>query len=209
MYSPSMEFLVNKIDRFNEQYAIVENEKAVFSIEYAEFHWDASANTGCLSGNRYGLVRMARDLMLVAAASGTEQNDSHEYATRFEDGSDETIILKKKPAHKSDDKIQIDWNEAQGGQCSETSYLENILESIDRVVEACGKEETEPAKIEWSEYNRVAFLTGTAYGLVLLAREFVQFALSAPTEENYEVSPLQQDGGRLVLVLRNNAEVSF
>ncbi|OGP13854.1 MAG: hypothetical protein A2052_06125 [Deltaproteobacteria bacterium GWA2_54_12] len=205
MYSPSMELLVNKIDRFNEQYAIVENEKAVFSIEYAEFHWDTAANAGCLEGNRYGLVRMARDLMLIAVASGTEENDSHQCATRFEDGSDEIIILKKKPAHKTDDKIRIDWNEAQGAsQCSETSYLENILESIDRVVEACDKEETEPAKIEWSEYNKIAFLTGTAKGLVILAREFIQFALSASSEDKYEVLSLQQDSGRLVLVLKDN-----
>lgn len=105
MYSPSMEFLVNKIDQFNEQYAIVENEKAVFSIEYAEFHWDTAANAGCLEGNRYGLVRMARDLMLIAAASEHEENNSHQCATPFEDGSDELIILKKKPVHKTDDKI--------------------------------------------------------------------------------------------------------
>lgn len=205
MYSPSMELLVNKIDRFNEQYAIVENEKAVFSIEYAEFHWDTAANAGCFYGNRYGLVRMGRDLMLIAAASGTEENDSHQCATRFEDGSDEIIILKKRPAHKTDDKIRIDWNEAQGvGQCSETSYLENILESIDRVVEACDKEETEPAKIEWSEYNKIAFLTGSAYGLVLLARVFVQFALTASSGERYDVRGLQQDSGWLVLVLKDN-----
>ncbi|MBI2401125.1 MAG: hypothetical protein HYV23_08755 [Deltaproteobacteria bacterium] len=205
MHSPSMELLVNKIDRFNEQYAIVENEKAVFSIEYAEFHWDISANTGCLKGNRYGLVRMARDLMLIAAASEHEENDSRRCATRFEDGSDEIIILKKMPAHKTDDKFQIDWNEAQSlSQCSETSYLENIIESIGRVVEACGKEETEPAKIEWSEYNKIAFLTGSAFGLLLLAREFVQFALSASLEESYEVLGLQQESGGLVLVLKDN-----
>lgn len=200
-----MEFLINKIDRFNEQYAVIENEKAVFSIEYAEFHWDTTANAGCLSGNSYGLVRMARDLMLVAAASGHEENDSHEYATRFEDGSDEIIILKKRPVHKTEDKIRIDWNEAQGlSQCSETSYLENILEAIDKVVETSGKEETEPAKIEWSEYNKVAFLTGTAKGLLLLAREFVQFALSATTRDKYEVLCLQQDSGGLVLFLKEN-----
>ena len=205
MYSPSMELLVNKIDRFNEQYAIVENEKAVFSIEYAEFHWDTAANAGCLEGNRYGLVRMARDLMLIAVASGTEENDSHQCATRFEDGSDEIIILKKKPTPKTDAKFRIDWNETQGiSRCSETSYLENILESIDRVVEACDKEETEPAKIEWSEYNKIAFLTGTAKGLVILAREFIQFALSASSEDKYEVLSLQQDSGRLVLVLKDN-----
>lgn len=202
MYSPSIELLVNKIDRFNEQYAIIENEKAVFSIEYAEFHWDTAANTGCLEGNRYGLVRMARDLMLIAAASEHEENDSRQCATRFEDGSDEIIILKKRPAHKTNDNLQIDWNEAQG--LNETSYLENILEAVDRVVKACGKEETEPAKIQWNEYNKVAFLTGSAFGLLLLAREFVQFALSASLKDKYEVLGLQQDSGRLVLVLRDN-----
>ena len=203
MYSPSMEFLANKIDQFNEQYAIVENEKAVFSVEYAEYHWDTVANAGCLEGNRYGLVRMARDLMLTAAASGTEENDSHQCATQFEDGSDEVIILKKRPVHKTDDKIQINWNETQGiSRCSETSYLENILESMNSVVESFDGEETEPAQIKWDEYNKAAFLTGTASGLLLLAREFVQFALCANSGDKYEVRGLQQGSGRLVLVLK-------
>lgn len=201
MYSPSMEFLANKIDQFNEQYAIVENEKAVFSVEYAEFHWNTAAKTGCLEGNRYGLVRMARDLMLIAAASEHEENDSHQCATRFEDGSDEVIILKKKHANESADRIQIDWNEARGvSRCSETSYLENILEAMNSVVEAFNGEETEPAQIKWDKYNKAAFLTGSAYGLLLLAREFVQFALCANSGGKYEIRGLQN--GRLVLILK-------
>lgn len=209
MFSPSIELLADKIDRFNEQYAMKENEKAVFSIEYAEFHWNAAENAGCLIGNRYGIVRVARDLMLTAAASGTEEDHSHEYATQFEDGSDEIIILKKKPAHKAMEKIQIEWKERRGIDGCEILYLENVLESMNVVIESFDSEETEPAKIEWSECNKVAFITGTAFGLVLLAREFIQFALSASSEDHYEISPLQQDGGRLVLVLRDVAEVSY
>jgi len=202
MYSPSMESLVNRIDHFNEKYAIVENEKAVFSIEYAEFHWDVAENAGFLMGNRYGLVRMARDLMLTAAASETEGNDSHEYATRFEDGSDEVIILKKRPASNTDDKVQIGWKETRDFDGSETLYLENILESMNSVVEAFNGEEPEPAQIKWDEYNKAAFLTGTASGLLLLASEFVQFALCANSGDKYEVRGLQDGSGRLVLVLK-------
>ncbi|MCC6501508.1 MAG: hypothetical protein IT362_00045 [Deltaproteobacteria bacterium] len=201
-----MKMLLEKIGRFNEQYAIVENEKAVFSVEYAEFHWNEAENAGCFIGNRYGLVNMARDLMLTAAVCESIDAGSHEYTTRFEDGSDEVIILKKKPAHKTDGLIQIDWRETRGnGQSDEVLYLENILEMMNGVIESFHEEEIAPAKIEWDRYNRAAFIIGTAFGLVLLAREFVQFALSASLDESYEVGPLHEDGGRLVLVLKDNS----
>lgn len=198
-----MKMLLEKIGRFNEQYAMKENEKAVFSVEYAEFHWNEAENAGCFIGNRYGLVNMARDLMLTAACESIDAG-SHEYATRFEDGSDEVIILKKKPAHKTDGLIQIDWRETRtSGQPDEVLYLENILEMMNGVIESFHEEEIAPAKIEWDGCNRAAFITGTAFGLVLLAREFVQFALSATSEDSYEVSPLREESGRLVLVLKN------
>lgn len=200
-----MKMLLEKIGRFNEQYAVVENEKAVFSVEYAEFHWDETENAGCFIANRYGLVNMARDLMLTAAATESSATGPDEYATRFEDGSDEVIILKKKPTHKTDALIQIDWRETRvNGQSDEVLYLENILEMMNGVIESFHEEEVAPAKIEWDGCNRAAFITGTAFGLVLLAREFVQFALSASAGESYEVSPLREESGRLVLVLREN-----
>ena len=108
-----MKMLLDKIGRFNERYAIVENEKAVFSVEYAEFHWNEAENAGCFIGNRYGLVNMARDLMQTAAASEPADSGFSDYATRFEDGSDEVIILKKKPAHKTNGLVQIDWRETR------------------------------------------------------------------------------------------------
>jgi len=199
-----MKMLLEKIGRFNEQYAMKENEKAVFSVEYAEFHWNEAENAGCFIGNRYGLVNMARDLMLTAAAYEPSETDSDEYATQFEDGSDEVIILKKKPTDRSCAKIQIDWRETLvNGQSDEALYLENILEMMNGVIESFHEEEVETAEIEWDKYNRAAFITGTAFGLVLLAREFVQFALSASLEESYEVGPLHEESGRLVLVLKD------
>ena len=69
------------------------------------------------------------------------------------------------------------------------------------VIESFHEEEIAPAKIEWDGYNRAAFITGTAFGLVLLAREFVQFALSASFGDSYEVGPLREKSGRLVLGL--------
>lgn len=199
-----MKSLLDKIGRFNEKYAARENEKAVFSVEYAEFHWDEAKNAGCFVGNRYGLVSMARDLMLTAACESIDA-DSNEYSTRFEDGSDEVIILKKKPAHTRDGLIQVDWRETRfNGQSDEALYLENILEMMNGVIGSFHEEEVAPAKIEWNKYNRAAFITGTPFGLVLLAREFVQFALSASLDESYETGPLHEDGGRLVLVLRES-----
>ena len=196
--------LLEKIGRFNEQYAVKENEKAVFSVEYAEFHWNEAEDAGYFIGNRYGLVNMARDLMQTAAASEPADSDFSDYATRFEDGSDEVIILKKKPAHKTNGLVQIDWRETRvSGQSDEVLYLENILEMMNGVIESFHEEEIAPAKIEWDRYNRAAFITGTAFGLVLLAREFVQFALSASFGDSYEISPLHEDGGRLVLVLKD------
>lgn len=205
-----MRLLLEKIGRFNEQYAIKENEKAVFSTEYAEFHWNETENAGCFIGNRYGLVNMARDLMQTAAASESIDAGSHEYATRFEDGSDEVIILRKKPAHETDGLVRIDWRETRvNGERDEVLYLENILEMMNGAIESFREEETAPAKIEWDKYNRAAFITSTAFGLVLLAREFIQFALSASEGDSYEVSPLHTESGSLVLVLKDNAEVSY
>jgi hypothetical protein len=146
---------------------------------------------------------MARDLMLTAAASESAESGSHEYATRFEDGSDEIIILKKRPVQKTDDKIRIDWKETRGFDGSETLYLENILESINSVVKAFDGQE-EPAEIKWDEYNKAAFLTGTENGLLLLARELIRFALSATSGDKCEVKVLQYGSGRLVLVLSDN-----
>ena len=200
-----MKLLLEKIGRFNEQYGVKENEKTVFSVEYAEFHWNEAENAGCFIGNRYGLVNMARDLMLTAAACESIDAGSHEYATRFEDSSDDIIILKKKPAHKTDGLVQIDWRETRvSGQSDEVLYLENILEMMNGVIESFHEEEVAPARIEWDRYNRAAFIIGTAFGLALLAREFVQFALSASSEDSYEVSPLHEESGSLVLVLRDN-----
>ena len=148
---------------------------------------------------------MTRDLMQTAAASEPADSDFSDYATRFEDGSDEVIILKKKPAHKTNGLVQIDWRETRvSGQSDEVLYLENILEMMNGVIESFHDEEIAPAKIEWDGCNRAAFITGTAFGLVLLAREFVQFALSATSEDHYEVSPLREKSGRLVLVLKDN-----
>lgn len=201
-----MNLLMEKIDGFNEKYAARENEKAVFSVEYAEFHWNEAANAGCFIANRYGLVSMARDIMHAAAASGP---GSSGYATRFEDGSDDIIILKKKPAHESSHDVRIKWNETLiSAECDETLYLENILEMMNGVIGSFHENEATPAKIEWDRYNRAAFVIGTAFGLVLLAREFIQFALSASLDDSYEVGPLHEESGRLVLVLKDHAEVS-
>jgi len=202
-----MDLLIEKIDRFNERYAARENEKAVFSAEYAEFHWGEGANAGCFVANRYGLVNMARDLMYTAAASG---QGSSEHATRFEDGSDEVIILKKKPDNRTCAKIRIDWRGTRVKcQSDEVLYLESILEMMNGVIGSFHEEEAEPAKIEWDRYNRAAFVKGTAFGLVLIAREFIQFALSASLDDSYEVGPLHEESGRLVLVLRDHAGISY
>lgn len=209
MFDTAMEFLINKIDRFNERYAFMENEKAVFSIEYAEFRWSEAEDAGCFLGNRYGLLRMARDLMLIAAVSGATEDHSSEYASRFEEGSDEIIILKKRPAHNTADNIQTGWNESWGFDGDETLCLEKILDSMNGIIESFADESTEHAKIEWNGFNKAAFIIGTAFGLVLLAREFIQFALSASLDESYEVSPLHNDSGRLVLVMRDCAGVSY
>lgn len=196
-----METLIDKIGRFNERYAARENEKAVFSVEYAEFRWSEPKNAGCFIANRYGLVSMARDLMCTAAASGP---GSSGYATKFEEGSDDIIILKKRPAHGTDHEVRMSWKEALiSGLSDEGLYLESILEMTNGVLGSFPEEEAEPAKIEWNRHNRAAFVKGTAFGLVLLAREFVQFALSASPEDSYETAPLHEDGGRLVLVLRD------
>lgn len=208
MYSPSIELLASRIDEFNEQYAMVENEKAVFSIEYAEFHWNEGENAGVLSGNRYGLVRVARDLMLTAAAPERRES-SRQCAARFVEGSDEIVVLKKRSSGQSTDRAQINGEEARGFDNNEVLYLENILESMNGVIHSFTEERAEAAMIEWNGFNRVVFITGTAFGLVRLAREFIQFALSASSEDTYEVAPLRQDGGRLVLVLRDAAEVSY
>jgi len=198
-----MDLLINKIDRFNEQYAVKENEKAVFSAEYAEFRWNEAKNAGCFIANRYGLVNMARDLVCTAAALGP---GSSEYATRLEDGSDDVIILKNKPANGPVNSIRMGWEETPiSGRYDETLYLESILEMTNGVLGSFHEEELTPAKIEWDRHNRAAFLTGTAFGLVLLAREFVQFALSAAPDDSYETAPLHEESGRLVLVLKDNS----
>lgn len=199
MYSPSIELLAGRIDDFNEKYGLVENEKAVFSIEYAAFHWDAGGNTGTLSGNRYGLVRLCRDITLTAAISG-KGGPPRQSATRFAEGSDEIIILKKKPSRDLDEPARFEWDEHghSGFPPSETSYLEGILESLDRAALACAPENA-LARVDWDLYNRAAFLTGTSRGLLLLASEVIRFTLSASLGDRHEVSSLDGDGGSLVL----------
>jgi hypothetical protein len=207
--STSIELLINEVGSFNEKYAAKENEKTVFSIEYAEFHWNTAEKAGFLHGNRYGLVRVARELMLTAAVSESEEAHSKVRATAFEDGSDEVIILKKKPAKETKDTLHIEWKETQGakGSRGEISDLENILELIDSLVDPLDGQEQEPANIAWDEHNRAAFLTGTENALLLLAREFIQFALSATSGDRYEVKGLQGEG--LVLVFKDNCGEHF
>ncbi|CAG1772503.1 hypothetical protein BAC2_02576 [uncultured bacterium] len=202
MYSPSIEILVNRIDDFNEKYAMVENEKAIFSIEYAEFHWDVSATAGVLSGNRYGLVRMARDITLTAAASGNG-GPSRECASRFAEGSDGIIILKEKPALGMDGRARFGWDEP--GLCrlplDERSYLEGILDSLGRAASASAEHEGE-ARIDWDGGNRAAFITGPERALLLLASEIIRFTLSASTGGRHEIKGLSGESGSLVLELK-------
>lgn len=206
MQPHSFHSLIDEIDGFNERFALVENEKAVFSIEYIEFHWNAAKNTGCLIGNRYGLVRLSKDLLLVASASGSDMDAADKCATKFVDGSDDIIILKEKTRHSNDAGARADRKRSERvtGECDETACLEKILESMNCILESLHDEKTEPAKIEWSGHNKLAFVTGTAFGLLLLARELVQFALSASFGDSYEVGPMRQDSGRLILILRDD-----
>lgn len=205
MYSPSIELLVNRIDDFNEKYAMVENEKAVFSIEYAEFHWDAKENAGTLSGNRYGLVRMARDITLTAAASG-RVGPYRKCASRFAEGSDEIVILKKKAAPGMDEPARFEWDE--GGACrlplDEVSYLGDILASLDRAA-GTGDGQAGPARMDWDGCNRAAFMTGPSQALLFIASEIIRFTLSASLGDRHEVRGLSDDGGSLKLELKEEA----
>lgn len=194
-----MERLADRIDSFNERFSLRENEKAVFSVEHIGFRWDEAASVGVLAGSRYGIVRVARDLVLTAAASGRREK---ECAARFSEDSDGLVILREMRNGAEEDTALAGREHWPARHESETLCLENILAEINRAACALCAGHGSPARMEWDGHNRAAFLIGSAFALVLLARELVQFALSASEGDGYEAGPLQ--GGRLVLALREH-----
>jgi hypothetical protein len=84
----------DKIWEFLDNYSLKRAKREPKRTPYADFHWDKSENTGYVSGNFYGLVFLAYQLLMNAASESEETHSHLDEYSGMEEGSDPLIIDK-------------------------------------------------------------------------------------------------------------------